>query len=211
MKTRSVLAGVGGLAFAILPMLAFAITNPPGGSWSASDLADFVTKGHRTSVFVSVYIVLLSAVGLALLLARLRDAVEGSRRPLFWGLGIAAVTGWVVGYALVVAVPVARAFGGASHVTLTPATIYTFAEAGWAIMFGGGALLLGCALIVFAVGPVAEPAWVRWTTLVAGIAALAGLAWFPFFIVYAWSLVLGLRLLVTARSEAPEVRRAQPA
>jgi hypothetical protein len=191
-------------------MLAFAITNPPGGNYSASGVADFVTKGHRTSVFLSVYVVLLSAVGLALLLARLRDAVEGSRRPLFWGLGVAAVASWVVGYALVVSVPVARAFGGASHVTLTSATIYTFSEAGFVVMFGAAGLLLGCALIVFAVGPVTEPAWVRWTTLVAGIAALAGLAWFPFFIVYAWSLVLGIRLLVTARSDAPAVQ-AQPA
>src|SRR5690242_8887067 len=107
MKKSSVLAGVGGLAFAILPMVAFAITNPPGGNYSASDIADFVTKGHRTSVFVSMYVALLSAVGLALLLARLRDAVEGARRPLFWGLAVGAVTGWVVGYALVIAVPAA--------------------------------------------------------------------------------------------------------
>jgi hypothetical protein len=142
-------------------MVAFGITNPPGGSYSASDIADFVSKGHRTSVFLSVYVVLLSGIGLALLLARLRDAVEGSRRPLFWGLGMASVASWVVGYALVVAAPVARAFGGASHVTLTPATIYTFSEAGFAVMFGAGGLLLGCALVVFAIGRVAEPAWVR--------------------------------------------------
>jgi hypothetical protein len=205
MKKSSVLAGVGGLAFAILPMVAFAITNPPGGNYSASDIADFVTKGHRTSVFVSMYVVLLSAVGLALLLARLREAVEGARRPLFWGLAVGAVTGWVVGYALVIAVPAAMAFGGASHVVLTSPTIFTFAEAGWAIMFGAGGLLLGCALIVFAAGPVTEPGWVRWSTLVAGIAALGGLAWFPFFVVYAWSLILGLRLVVTAaRGRVPE-------
>jgi hypothetical protein len=210
MKTRSVLAGVGGLAFAILPMVGFAIANPPGGNYSVHDITEFVTKGHRTVVFVSVYVLLLSGVGLALLLARLRDGVEGQRRTLFWGLGVGAVAAWVSGYALAVSAPVAMAFGGSGKFTLADGTIFTFTEAGFAIMFGGGALLLGCALIVYALGPVAEPAWVRWSTLVAGIAALAGLAWFPFFIVYAWSLVLGLRLLVTARSAAPEIQ-AQPA
>jgi hypothetical protein len=210
MKKGSVLAGVGGLAFAILPMVGFSIANPPGGSYSASDIADYITKGHRTAVFGSLYLILLSAVGLALLLWQLRESVQGSRRALFWGFGAGAVSAWVVGYALAAAVPVAMAFGGANHVTLTGPTVFTFAEAGWVLMYGAGGLLLGCALIVYAAGPVAEPAWVRWSTLVAGVVALAAVAWFPFFVVYAWALVLGLRLLVVGRARTPEVR-AQPA
>jgi hypothetical protein len=198
--------GIGALAFAILPMIAFSIANPPGGNYSLSDITSYVTKGHRTDVFVSLYVILLSAVGLALLLARLRDSVEENRRPLFWGLGVSAVAAWMIGYALAAAVPVAMAFGGAGHVILTNPTIFTFTEAGFGVMFGAGGLVLGCALVVFAVGPVSEPAWVRWTTLVAGIAALAGLAWFPFFVVYVWSLLLGVRLLATARVRAPETR-----
>jgi hypothetical protein len=210
MKKGSVLAGIGALAFGILPLVAFMIGNPPGGNYSLSDITDWVTKGHRPEVFVSLYVILLSAVGLALLLWRLRETVEGPRRSLFWGLGVGGVTAWVAGYALACAAPVAMAFGGAGHVVLANPVIFTFTEAGFAIMFGAGGTLLGCALVVFALGPVTEPAWVRWTTLVAGIAALAGLAWFPFFVVYVWALVLGVRLLVTARSRVPEVR-AQPA
>ena len=44
----------------------------------------------------------------------------------------------------------------------------------------------------------------RWATLVAGIAALAAYAWFPFFLFYIWAVVIGLWLLVSQRSRAPQ-------
>jgi hypothetical protein len=77
-------------------------------------------------------------------------------------------------------------------------------------MYGAGGMLLGCALITFAAGPVAVPGWVRWSTLVAGIAGLAAIAWFPFFVVYVWAIVLGLWLLVADRGHAtaPAVQTA---
>lgn len=205
MRRSSVLAGVGALAFAILPIVGFMIGNPPGGNYSVSNIIDYEAKGHRPAVFASVYVILLSAAGLLLLLARLRDAVgDGRRSSLFWAFGVAAAAAWTAGYALVIAVPAAMAFGGGSHITLTDPTVYTFSEAGWAIMYGAGGLLLGCALLTFALGPVTAPAWVRWSTLVAGVAGLAALAWFPFFLVYAWSLVIGVWTLVTARPRVPE-------
>jgi hypothetical protein len=71
-------------------------------------------------------------------------------------------------------------------------------------MFGAGALLLGCALLTFAAGPVTLPAWIRWTTLVAGIAAIAGLAWFPMFLVYIWAIVIGVALVVIEWRQAPQ-------
>jgi hypothetical protein len=44
-------AGLGALAFGILPMVGFSIANPPGGSYSASNTIDYISKGHRTAVF----------------------------------------------------------------------------------------------------------------------------------------------------------------
>lgn len=207
---RGSAAGIGALAFGILPFVGFMIANPPGGSYSVSNTIDYVAKGHRVSVFASVYFLLASAVGLVLLLTRLREAIGGgSRASIFNALGVAAVASWVAGYAMVVGVPAAIAFGGSSKLVLTHGVVYTFAEVGWAVMYGAGGTLLGCALIAFASGPVAVPAWVRWTTLAAGIAGLAALAWFPFFVVYVWAIALGLWLLLSpAASRAPEAAPA---
>jgi hypothetical protein len=207
---RGSLSGVGALAFGVLPILGFMIANPPGGSYDAADIVDYVTKGHRPVVFVSMYMLLLSGVGLALLVTRLREAIgAGSRKTVFTVLGAAAVAAWVVGYALVIGVPAAYAFGGGDKLSLAPGVVYTFAESGWAVMYGAGGTLLGCALVTFAVGRVAVPSWVRWATLVAGIAGLASLAWFPFFLVYIWAIVLGCWLLVARAEPAREPARPQ--
>lgn len=186
------------------------LANPPGGTYSAHDAADYVTSGHRPVVFISMYLVLVAAVGLLLLLARLRQAIEGNRSSLFWALGVASVTAWVVGYALVIGVPAAYSFGGASNLHLGTDVIYVLSETGWAVMYGAGGTLLGCALVAFAIGPVAAPAWVRWSTLVAGIAGVAALAWFPFFLVYIWAIMVGVWLFVadSRRAPAPAVQGA---
>jgi len=212
MQRRSLVAGIGAVAFGILPIVAFMVGNPPGGNYKASDIADFLAKGHRPAVFVSLYLVLLSGVGLLFLLARLRESIgDGERAPLFWGFSVAAVGAWLAGYAVGISPSVALAFSGGKLHTLSAPVAYTFSEAGWAIMYGAGGLLLGCALVTWAVGPVALPAWVRWSTLVAGIAGLAAIAWFPFFLVYLWAIVIGVALIVIELRQAPETAAAQPA
>ena len=183
MKRHS-FAGVGALAFGILSWVAFIVANPPGGTYKASDVADYLAKGHRPAVFGSVYLMLLASVGLLLLLARLKDAIPaGGRASTFGSLSTAVVVAWMAGWALVVTPSTALAFSGGKLSTLDPTVAYVLAEGGWALAYGAAGLLLGAALVTFAAGPVAVPAWVRWTTLVAGIASLAALAWFPFFLV----------------------------
>jgi hypothetical protein len=205
MQRRSLVAGLGAIAFGVLPIVAFMVANPPGGDYKASDIASFIGKDHRPAVFVSVYIVLLSAVGLLVLLARLRESIVGESRPaVFWGFGIGAVAAWLAGYALVITPSLALAFSGGHLDTLSAPIAYTISEAGWAVMFGGAGLLLGCALLTFAIGTVTVPAWMRWATLVAGIAGLAALAWFPFFLVYLWAIVIGVGLIVLERRRAPQ-------
>jgi hypothetical protein len=205
MQRRSLVGGIGAIAFGVLPIVAFMVANPPGGNYKASDIADFIAKGHRPAVFVSVYLVLLSGAGLLLVLARFRESIaDGPRATLFWGFSISAVAAWIVGYAIGMAPSLALAFSGGKLHSLSAPVAYTFSEAGWAAMFGAGALLLGCALLTFAAGPVTLPAWIRWTTLVAGIAAIAGLAWFPMFLVYIWAIVIGVALVVIEWRQAPQ-------
>src|SRR5581483_1180276 len=107
--------GPGAIAFGVLSFVAMMIANPPGGTYSASDATKYIEHGHRAAVFVSVYVFLIGAVGLVLTLARLRAAIaDAGRASVFWFLGIAATAAWVAGYALVVAVPAASAYGGKS-------------------------------------------------------------------------------------------------
>lgn len=210
MKPQAMLAGIGALAFGILVFVAFMIANPPGGNYKVSDIQDFLAKGHRPAVFVSVYVMLIAVAGLLLLLARLRDLIDGARASLFWGFSVGAVAAWLVGYALAISPSPTLAFGGGDLSTLPPTLTYALSEAGWAVMYGGGGLLLGCALITFAVGPVSVVAWLRWFTLIAGVASLAAIAWFPMFIVYIWAIVLGLWLLLAGRERvaSPSAQQA---
>jgi len=204
MRQARLLGGLGGLAFGILALPAFMIGDPPGGDYSVADVTSFLDKDHRPAVFVSIYLMLVVAVGLLLLLHRLRAAIDDrGRAGIFWGFGIAAVFGWFGGYVLTVSPALALAYSSGHLSTLDPATTYALNEAGESLMFGGGGLMLGCALVTFAAGRVAVPAWVRWTTLVGGLAALAGLAWFPFFLVYLWAIALGVWTLAAARSAEP--------
>lgn len=202
MRPQALLASVGALAFGILVFVSFFVANPPGGNYKASDMADYIAKGHRPAVFVSAYLMLIAVVGLYFTLHRLRDLIDGQRASLFWGFSVGAVAAWLVGYAIVISPAAALAFSSGDLTTLPPTLVYTMSEAGWAVMYAGGGMLLGCALLTFAAGRVAVGSWLRWFTALAGVAALAGMAWFPMFVVYIWAIVLGIWLLLAGRERA---------
>jgi hypothetical protein len=199
---RSSLAGVGALAFGVLLIVGLIVENAPGGSYSANDVADYVRSGHRPLVFVALYLGALGVVGLVFLLARLRAAIaDQASASVFWGLGLAAAGAITAGYALTAAVPIAMGYGG-KGVTLDAPVTYVFSESGWAIMTGG-CILLGSALLTFARTAVSVPGWVRWSTVVAGLAAIASAAWFPLALLILWALAIGIWLL--AARPAPTV------
>jgi hypothetical protein len=207
MRSRSALAGVGSIAFSVLTIVGLALANPPGGTYKASDAAKYVAKGHHVAVFASVYVLLLAVLGLLLLLAYLRDllsaAPDGERvARIFWAMGIGAATSFAVGWAIVLGNAIAHAFGG-SGVVVDPAVTYLASELGFSVVFGPAAILLGFALIAFVIGGRAlVPAWLRWSTLVAGVAGVVSLAFFPAALVLLWGIVMGIWLLVPNRGPA---------
>ena len=204
MRDNGVLAGLGGIAFGVLTFVAILVAAPPGGTYDANNVADYLAKGHRTAVFVSIYLMLIGLLGLVLLLTRLRDSTAGMLGSVFWGAGVAAAAGFAVGWSVIVAPPLAVAFGGNSKVSIDPVVAYTLAETGWIILIGAGGILLGFALVaLMAASAAALPAWFRWFTLLAGVAGVAAVAFFPFFVVLLWSLVAGIWLLLSGRSAEP--------
>jgi hypothetical protein len=207
MRSRSALAGVGSIAFSVLTIVGLALANPPGGTYRASDAVKYVAKGHHVAVFASVYVLLLAVLGLLLLLAYLRDllsaAPDGERvARIFWAMGIGAATSFAIGWAIVLGNAIAHAFGG-SGVVVDPAVTYLASELGFSVVFGPAAILLGFALIAFVIGGRAlVPAWLRWSTLVAGGAGIVSLAFFPAALVLLWGIVMGIWLLVPSRGPA---------
>jgi hypothetical protein len=196
-------AGVGALAFGVLTFVALMIASPPGGNYSTKDVDKYLAKGHRAAVFVAIYVLVVALIGMLLMLWRMREEIVGARSTIFWGLSVASTATWLAGFAIVIGPAASLAFSGGKLHTLPPTLTYTVAEAGWAVAYGAGGILLGCALLTYAIGPVTAPAWVRWSTLVAGICAVASIAWFPQFLVFVWAIVIGIWTLVAKRSTAP--------
>ena len=202
-------SGLGAIAFAALTIAAFAVLNGPGGNYSVSDVTDYVSSGHQLAVFVSLYLGLLSSLGLIVLFAGLREAIGDDRlRRVFWGSGLAAASAWAIGWCVVVAPPLALNFGSAAR-PIDPKLTYVLVETGLVIMFGAACVLFGAALLTLVAGSRgAFPTWLRWATAIGGVAGLTSIAFFPSFLVPVWALVIGGWLLVStnARRVAPAVR-----
>ncbi|MDX6580782.1 MAG: hypothetical protein QOJ47_2331, partial [Gaiellales bacterium] len=47
-------AGIGAIAFSVSTVAALVVANPPGGNYSATNVTDYLAKGHRIAVIVVV-------------------------------------------------------------------------------------------------------------------------------------------------------------
>jgi hypothetical protein len=189
--------GVGALGFAILWIAGVILASPPGGNYSAKDLQDFTSSGHRTAVGIGMVLSLVGVLGLLILVAHLRRMAAGGGRDgaFVWGAGLISVAGFAIGTVLIDLVPMGLANGGRA----IPASVtYMFTQAGFATAWGVGGTFLAVTLLALAVpGTVAVPGWVRWFTVVAGVIGLFSFAFFPFFILVLWALVVGIWLLAS--------------
>lgn len=202
MKNVSFLAGIGGVVFTVLFVVATIVSTPLGGTYKASDVTDYLARGHRPAVIVALYLALIAVAGLILFLARFRPAVQGPWGTLYWSASVGAATLMLAGYSIALSPSLIVAYGG-SAVAPSPPLGYDLAEIGWVVAYGAGGTLLGLALLTLVLASAGLRAWVRWSGLVAAVAAIASPAWFPFFVVLLWVLVVGVWLLVADRATDP--------
>jgi hypothetical protein len=201
MRRATTIAGVGALAFSVLSFAAWILVNSPGGSYTESTVTQYLATGHFSVVLVGLCLGLVGVVGLLLLLSYLRwligTGADGQLlRSAFWGTSVASAACFAVGWGFVAGQPVAHAEAG-SVLAVPPTITHLIAETGGSVMiFGSGAMLLGLALGILFLKPAVLPTWLRWMTLIAGLAAFAGLAYFPFILVLLWGVVVGLWLLI---------------
>jgi hypothetical protein len=198
------IAGVGALAFGVLSFTALTLVNSPGGGYAESTVTDYLAASHFPIVLLGLCLGLLGVVGLLCLLSYLRELIpmganEQQLGNVFWGTGVASAACFAVGWGFVAGQPVAHAEAG-SVLAIPPTVTHLISEAGGSVMiYGAGSMLLGLALAILVIKPVALPTWLRWLTLIAAIAAFAGLAFFTFFLVLLWGVVVGLWLLIAGR------------
>lgn len=202
MKQDRRIAGIGGIVFAVVLIVSIVVASPPGGEYDAADVADFVAKGHRSAVIVSLYLMLLSVLGLLVMMSYLRDSALGTGRHgrMFWGLAVAAATSFFAGWLILLTPAESKSIGGGP--SIDPAVAYTFMQAGWGVALVGGGALLGCALLILAFAGHGAPTWVRALGGIAGLLGVASAAFFPFFALILFGLIVGLWLLVSKEPDA---------
>lgn len=209
-------AGAGGILFAVSLVLGFTLFGPKGGHYSATEVDSFVAQS-ATALMVSVYLLVLSMVGLIALMGHFGARWVPARREgrVLWGASLAAAGAFLIGWAIYLAVPMAALAGGP---TIDTAITYAILSAGMNVFFGAGGMLLGIALIALAAGGVAAPAWYRVFTGIAGLLALSTWGFLlalnrspnqwlpgPFYLVVLWGLVTGIWLLLaTPKAGAPD-------
>jgi hypothetical protein len=201
-------AGIAAIAFSVSTIAALVLANAPGGNYNPSQVADYLAKGHRVIVLVAFALGFIGVLCLISVVAHFREVIAvagGNRRAadIFWAAGVAAAASFGIGWCVVGGQVVAHLEGG-TGIVVGPALTYLISEIGVVFIFGGGAILLGFALIVLMANSRALlPTWLRRFTLIAGIAGIAGLAFFTFFILMLWGLVTGAWLCVADRRLSP--------
>ena len=201
---RTVGAAFGGIAFSVLTLVAVTVANSPGGNYSASQIADYLARGHRVAVIVVFHLALLGLLGLIAVLAHFRSLLPDRRSAtIVWGTGVAAAACFAIGWGIVGGQVIAHLEGG-NAIGVSPAVTYLISEIGVVFIFGCGAILLGLALIVLMLNSsTVLPGWLRSLTLVCGIAGVAGLAFFTFFVLMLWGIAIGAWLIAAGRRSAP--------
>jgi hypothetical protein len=203
------LAGVGGIAFAVALVVGFTLFGPKGGHYSGAEVARFLAQASGGFI-ASICLFAISMIGLIMLMAYLSEKCFGAGRRgrVTWAASLLAAASFLVGWGLYLAPYSSISSGGP---TLDPGISYAFMTAGMGVLFGAGGIMLGLALVTFAVAGHAMPIWIRAFTGLAGLAALSSwpfllaLKWSPnqwlpgpFYLVILWGFVMGIWLLVSS-------------
>ena len=88
-------AGLGAVAFGVMTLAATFLSDSPGGNYSASDVATYLSRGARPTQLISFFLAIFAIPGLVWMLAHLRDTLAATPErqraaSIVWGTGLAA-------------------------------------------------------------------------------------------------------------------------
>jgi hypothetical protein len=203
MSTSRRTAGLGLLAYAVGTPLTMVLINAPGGDYSSSGVAQYVSAGHRTTAFVMAYVGAFAALGLLVFGHRIRDELGAAGRVV-QSLCVAGTATAVTGWFLLGGVAVAAAEGGAAVRGVAHPVVYLLTEIGGLVAVCGTALFAGLvALVLAARAPM--PAPLRVLAGVAGVCGIVAPLYFPIALFLLGLLAVAVWCLA---SRAPEPRQA---
>jgi hypothetical protein len=202
------IAGIGGILFTVLLAAGVIAANSPGGEYKESDVVDFVAKGHRSVVLISLFLMAAAGIALLVVMAYLCETSFGKGRSgrIAWGTSLFAAGSFLTGWAILITPSMSIALGGGPGID--PTVSYTIMQAGWAVFLVVSGMMLGISLLTLAIAGHVAPTWMRAFTGIVGLLALFSVAFFPFWAVLLWGLVIGIWLLVSSPREEPQ--RAAP-
>jgi hypothetical protein len=196
-------AGLGLLAYGVGTGAAFILSGAPGGNYSDSKVADYVSAGHFWIAAVVWYVSALGALGLLFAANGWRSQPGVGR--LLAGLATVGAAAGVVGAFLSGGVVVAMAEGGGTvRKGVAHPVVYTITEIGNLLAHCAPALCVGVAALVL-VAKTAMPGWLRGFSVIAGICGVLAPFFFTYFVFVLWTLVAGTTVVLGsgARTRAP--------
>lgn len=206
-RSATVAAAVGSIAFGVLTPVAIIVGGPMGGSYAAADVANYISSSHVVVAGAMALCGLVGVAGLICLGAFLRQRAEtenpGSIWPqTLWGLMLGAAICFAVSWGIFVSQPIGNNEAG-TNLKVPPTITYAIGISGDEVVFESAATLLGFALILMAITNLPRlPAWLRWSTLAVGVLGITSLAFFTFFPLLIWAIVMGVWLLVGGRLDS---------
>jgi len=207
-RSDTIAGGLGAIGFALLTAVAQFGGGPPGGNYAASDIAAYISHDHVVVAGALALCGILGAGGLVLLGAHLRQRAEadaaGSVWPqTVWGLTLGSAVCFAVSWGIFVSQPIGNN-EAMTNLQVPPTITYAIGITGTEVLFESAATLLGLALIVSAIAGLPRlPGWLRWLTLAVGLLGLTSLAFFTYFPLLLWAIVLGIWLLTRRDQQAP--------
>lgn len=201
-RSETAAAGVGAIGFGLLTAVVLFLGGPPGGNYAASDIASYISRDHVVVQGALALCGLVGAAGLVCLAAYLRRRADADRPDsiwpaTIWGLSLGSAICFAVGWGIYVSQPIGNN-EAMTNLQVPPTITYAIGITGTEVIFESAATLLGLAMILVAlVNAPVLPAWLRWLTLAVGVLAPTALAYFTFFPILIWAIVVGVWLLAT--------------
>jgi hypothetical protein len=204
-------AGLGGVAYVVLFVVGSIVGfkgQPDNDSAPATLQRYWADSGHRDKVILGWILVVLGLFFFLWFLSSLRQTVrrldgDGFLTTLTTVGGVVYATLALTAIALNMAIKTMS--DDTYRKTVYPELIHAADDAGWVLHstggVGAGAMMIGASLV--ALRARAVPGWLGWGGVVAGILALASIAFFPQVLIALWLVVVGILLFV--RRPAPIV------
>jgi hypothetical protein len=200
------LCGVAYVVLFVIGVILFYGDSPDSGSAPAKIVAYYSDSGHRTRINIGWLVAGLGLFSFLWFVGALRQTIrrlEGDDGLLTSLTTIGGVVYAALALAgLAVNTAIRTMSDDTYHHQVFPGLIHAADDAAWVLHASGGA---GAATMIIAASVAAMraravPTWAGWLGVVAGILSLALIAFFPWFVLAIWVLVVSIGMFVRAGS-----------